>query len=216
VSVNVGGVREVVWRGRSVRTGIWKSSVGDRAVQIEGVNLVGDDQADRHAHGGPNKAVYAYALEDHTYWHDAEGIPVEHGRFGENLTTEGMDLRTAVIGARWRVGTALLEVAQPRHPCFKLGIRMADADFPQRFLAAGRLGAYLRIIQPGVVRAGDEIRVERQPRHGVTLHDAWRALGDDALARALLDVPELAPGWRQTILARLAAREADGTSRIDA
>jgi len=156
-SVNVGPVRTTTWRGRPERTGIWKVPTADR-IAVEGVNLVGDDQADRRLHGGPDKAVYAYAVEDYGWWRASVG-PLEPGTFGENLTTSGIDLNSARVGDRWRIGTAQLEVAQPRTPCFKLGIRMGDDDFPRRFREAGRPGVYLRIVEPGHLQAGDAIEV---------------------------------------------------------
>jgi MOSC domain-containing protein YiiM len=124
VSVNVGRPRTVEWRGHEVTTAIWKEPVSG-PVALAGVNLDGDDQADRRVHGGPDKAVYAYAAEDYAWW--SEHLrPIAPASFGENLTTEGIDLTACHIGDRWRVGSAVLEVAQPRQPCFKLGIRMAD------------------------------------------------------------------------------------------
>jgi MOSC domain-containing protein YiiM len=197
LSVNVGAVRELEWRGEVVRTGIWKEPVGDRAVAVRGVNLDGDDQGDRVVHGGPDKAVYAYAIEDYRYWRDEEGIETHAALFGENLTVQGLDLRAALVGERWRVGTALLEVAQPRLPCYKLGIRMGDERFPKRFLAVARLGAYLRIIEEGEVRAGDLITVTARPDHGVTLGLMVESLHDRAKAAALLAAPQLPARWRR-------------------
>jgi MOSC domain-containing protein YiiM len=162
-------VREILWRERVVRTAIWKYPVGDRGIRLRGVNLIGDDQADRRVHGGPDKAVYAYAVEDYRYWADHEGIATSPGLFGENLTVQGLDLGSALIGEWWRIGTALLQVAQPRLPCFKLGVRLADPRFPKRFLAVRRLGAYLRILEEGEVRAGDAIRVLRHADCRVSL-----------------------------------------------
>jgi MOSC domain-containing protein YiiM len=197
VSVNVGAVREVEWQGERVRTGIWKAPVGDRPVVVRGVNLDGDDQADRTVHGGPDKAVYAYAVEDYAHWREAEGVATEPGLFGENLTVQGLDLREAVVGERWRVGSALLEVAQPRLPCFKLGIRLGDARFPKRFLAVGRPGAYLRIVEPGEVRTGDAVRVLDRPTHGVTLALVAASVQDPALRPRLLAAPQLPAFWRR-------------------
>jgi MOSC domain-containing protein YiiM len=176
-SVNVGAVREILWRERVVRTGIWKHPVGERAIRVRRVNLDGDDQADRALHGGPDKAVYAYAAEDYRYWADHEGIATSPGLFGENLTVQGLDLGSALAGERWRVGTALLEVAQPRLPCFKLGVRLDNPRFPKRFLAVGRFGAYLRVLEEGEVRAGDAIRVLRRPECGISL----RAMAESRL-----------------------------------
>ncbi|HEU4631568.1 MAG TPA: MOSC domain-containing protein [Gemmatimonadaceae bacterium] len=197
LSVNVGAVRELEWRGEVVRTGIWKEPVGERAIAVRGVNLDGDDQADRVAHGGPDKAVYAYAMEDYRYWREEEGLETHAALFGENLTVQGLDLRAALVGERWRVGTALLEVAQPRLPCYKLGIRVGDARFPKRFLAVARLGAYLRIIEEGEVRAGDAITVTVRPHHGVTLGLMVESLHDREKGAALLAAPQLPARWRR-------------------
>src|SRR3954451_18151906 len=131
-SVNVGAVQALQVEGRSVRTAIWKSPVEGR-VELRGVNLSGDDQADRTVHGGPDKAVYAYAWEDIEWWEQELGAQLEPAPFGENLTTRGLPVSGAVIGERWTVGSTLLEVAQPRLPCFKLGVRMGDERFPRRF-----------------------------------------------------------------------------------
>jgi MOSC domain-containing protein YiiM len=186
LSVNVGAVREILWRERVVRTAIWKYPVGDRAIRLRGVNLVGDDQADRMAHGGPDKAVYAYAVEDYRYWAEHEGIATSPGLFGENLTVEGLDLRSALVGERWRIGTALLQVAQPRLPCFKLGLRLADPRFPKRFLSVGRFGAYLRILEEGEVCAGDTVRVRRHADCRVSLQAMAEALIHPTRSASLL------------------------------
>ena len=142
---------------------------------MRGVNLAGDDQADRRVHGGPDKAVYSYAIEDYAWWSAELGVDIDAATFGENLTTEGIDLSACVIGTRWQVGSATLEVAQPRQPCFKLGMRMGDADFVDQFDEAGRPGAYLRIIENGEIGAGDPIVVGEAPAHGLTIDDLRRA-----------------------------------------
>ena len=195
-SVNVGQVREVSWHGRRIRTGIWKSPIDGPSVMVRGVNLDGDDQADRRVHGGPDKAVYAYTEEDYLFWQQAEGLTVTPGLFGENLTVRGLELRDVLVGERWRIGSAELEVAQPRLPCYKLGIRMGDDDFPRRFEEAGRMGAYLRIITEGVVAPGDRIEVIARPEHGVTLRSMIEALGDRERLRGLLRAKELPAYWR--------------------
>ena len=197
VSVNVGAPRDVEWFGRTVRTAIGKEPVAGR-VAVRGVNLDGDDQADRRVHGGADKAVYAYAAEDYAWWSDELGETVRPGMFGENLTTEGIDLGAAVVGERWAVGTAVLEVAQPRQPCFKLGIRMGDAAFRDRFASADRPGAYLRIVTEGDVGAGDVIEVVHRPDQGLTVLDIVRTAADPTPERlgALLAVPDVPEGWR--------------------
>lgn len=197
VSVNVGAPRAVEWGGRTVVSAIWKSPVAGR-LPVRGVNVAGDDQADRRVHGGTHKAVYAYAGEDLRWWSDELGRVLAPGTFGENLTTEDVDVGGAVVGERWQVGTTLLEVSEPRIPCGKLGMRMGDERFPRRFAAAGRPGAYLRIVREGEVGAGDAVEVLSRPSHGLRVADVAAAYhdGDPALVRALVDVPQLSESWR--------------------
>jgi MOSC domain-containing protein YiiM len=197
VSVNVGRPRAVERDGKPASTAIWKTPVAGR-VRAQGVNLEGDEQADREVHGGYDKAVYAYAIEDTRWWETALGRTIGPGGFGENLTVEGLDLLAAVVGERWTAGTTVLEVSQPRLPCWKLGLRMGDPRFPQRFTRAGRPGAYLRIIEPGDLGASDAVRVTSRPDHGVTIGDVWRVYHRDrGDAGALLEVPQLSVSWRE-------------------
>ena len=147
LSVNVGRPREVIWRGKSVTTGIYKEPVEGR-VPIRALNLDGDRQADLRVHGGLDKAVYAYP---------SEFYELGPGTFGENLTTEGLLDESVSIGDRYRVGTAELVVTQPRLPCFKLGIRMRRDEFVTEFLERGLLGFYLAVAREGEVEAGDPI-----------------------------------------------------------
>ncbi len=195
-SVNVGRARTVIWRDRPVTTAIWKDPVAG-PVAIAGVNLDGDDQADRRVHGGRDKAVYAYATEDYAWWTRELAAPLAPGTFGENLTTVGIDLTASCIGDRWHVGSAVLEVAQPRSPCFKLGIRMGDDSFPGRFEAARRPGAYLRVIVEGVVTAGDTIDVRAAEPPAVPIG----ALVADTIApdvlRRIAGDPRVPDGWRR-------------------
>ena len=195
LSVNVGRIESLVRRGRTVTTAIGKEPVAGR-VSTAGVNLVGDDQADRRVHGGPDRAVYAYAREDLDWWAGELGRALPPGAVGENLTTRGLDVTNAVIGERWRAGTLTLEVAAPRVPCYKLAIRMGDQRFQERFARAGRPGAYLRIIEHGDVAAGDPIVVADRPDHGVTVALVARAFHEEpGLAARLLDAPQLGAGW---------------------
>ena len=197
VSVNVGIPRTVTWMGRTDPTAIWKTPVSGR-ILVRGVNVAGDGQADRRAHGGPDKAVYAYAREDQEWWEATLGRPVEPGAFGENLTLAGVDVTDAVIGERWEIGTVLFEVAQPRIPCWKLGARMNDPEFPRRFSLAGRPGAYLRIISEGELGAGDEVRLVQRPDHGVTTGAVARIhLRDGTDADHLLRAPQLPSKWHE-------------------
>jgi MOSC domain-containing protein YiiM len=137
-------------------------------VAVEPDNLAGDAQADLRVHGGPDKAVYSYASEDYRWWEERLGVHLDPGTFGENLTTEGLELESAVIGEVWAVGSAILQVAQTRQPCFKLGIRMGDAGFVQEFDRARRFGVYLRVNEGGELGVGDEITLLSRPTHGMT------------------------------------------------
>ncbi|MFQ5789891.1 MAG: MOSC domain-containing protein [Acidobacteriota bacterium] len=195
LSVNVGGVRTFDYHGRSARSGIWKLPVAGRVV-ARGVNLEGDDQGDRVAHGGPDKAIYAYAVEDEKWWESELGRPLEYGVFGENLTTQGIDVTHAIVGERWRVGNTVLEVSEPRMPCWRLGVRMGDPQFPRRFTQAGRPGTYLRIVVEGDLGTGDDIQILVRPEHSLTIGDVFRIFTrHQQEAEALLSVPQMSESW---------------------
>ena len=197
LSVNVGTpVRLRTPKGREVRTAIWKQPVDGR-VRVEGVNVEGDRQADLRVHGGPDKAVYSYAREDTALWEQEVGRELGPGAFGENLTLSGVDVTNAVIGERWAIGSTLLEVSQPRFPCFKLGLRFDDPKMVKRFGQARRPGAYLRIVEEGEVGAGDAVEIVHRPDHGVTIALVYEAtFHDDTLLPRILDAPELAADLR--------------------
>jgi MOSC domain-containing protein YiiM len=197
LSVNVGTPREFEYNGRQARSAIWKAPVAGR-VAAHGVNLASDDQADRQAHGGPDKVVYAYAVEDLAWWAQEIGRPLEYGEVGENFTTEGLDVNGALVGERWAVGTTVLEVSEPRVPCWRLGVRMNDKLFPRRFTEALRPGAYLRLLVEGDVGAGDEIRVLERPDHDLTVRDVLRIYAFDRHeVGRLLAVPGMSESWRR-------------------
>src|SRR3954464_13515052 len=206
LSVNVGGVRKFEYHGSPAQSAIWKSPVGGR-VQARGVNLAGDQQADLGAHGGFDKAVYAYSVEDQRWWEGEIGRPLSPGEFGENLTTEGIDVDDALVGERWQIGSAVFEVSEPRIPCWRLGVRMEDETFPRRFSKALRPGTYLRIVGEGDIGAGDQIRVAQKPDHGLTVRDVFRIYTQDrAEAPRLLAVPQLSDAWKRWA-ARMAGSE---------
>lgn len=195
LSVNVGGIRQFDYHGRPAVSAIWKSSVMGR-VAARGVNLEGDDQADRESHGGPDKAVYAYAIEDTRWWEEVIGRSLEYGEFGENLTTERIDVTNALVGERWEIGSTVLEVSEPRVPCWRLAVRMEDNGFPRQFTKAGRPGTYLRIAVEGTLGSGDEIRVVERPDHDLTIGDVFRIFTRDREeVERLLTVPQLSSSW---------------------
>lgn len=155
VSVQVGRPRRVRWRGKTVTTGIYKEPVAGR-IMLRRFNLDGDQQADLTVHGGRDKAVYVYPSEHYSVWRtELPGTDLPYGIFGENFTTEGLDESSVYIGDRFTIGDAVVEVTQPRLPCYKLGIRFGRPDMPKRFHASGRCGFYLAVLQEGEVGAGD-------------------------------------------------------------
>ena len=185
-----------------VSTAIFKAPVGGR-VQVKGVNIAGDAQADRSVHGGPDKAVYAYAQEEIDTWEAELGRVLGGAPFGENLTTQGFDVSGAVVGERWQVGTTTLEVAQPRLPCYKLALRIGDPKFVKTFARASRPGAYLRIVEEGDIGAGDAVAVVARPAHGVTMRLIFDAiLVDPALIPEVLRASGLPPELRRWMIAR--------------
>ena len=179
ISVNVGEPRELLWMGRTVKTGIFKEAIRGR-VAVRRLNLNGDKQADLSVHGGLDKAVYLYPAEHYVYWQEEyPGMQLPWGMFGENLTTEGMLEDEVSIGDQFRVGSVELMVTQPRLPCYKLGIRFGRDDIIKRFMAAGRPGFYLRVLQEGEVGAGDTIERISRDDGEVTVSDVFRLIGKD-------------------------------------
>jgi MOSC domain-containing protein YiiM len=206
VSVNVSLPRAVEFRGGTVTTSIFKESVGGR-VLVRRLSLEGDWQADLGSHGGLNKAVYAYPLEHYAWWSQELGRDdLRPGQFGENLTLEGLKEDTVQLGDVFRVNGTLLQVTQPRYPCFKLGIKMGDPLFPRRFLASGRTGFYLRVLQEGQLGAGDSIELAERS-DGLTVRELWHLVlvdkGNLEGARLALRCPTLGPEWREPLEERL-------------
>ena len=204
-SVNVGRPEPLTSRRGAVWSAIGKRPVAGR-VRVEGVNLAGDEQADRRVHGGPDKAVYAYASEDTAWWSAQLGRDdLGPGAFGENLTLEGVDVTRAWIGERWRIGTVELEVCQPRLPCVKLGLRFRDPLMVRRFAEAARPGAYLRILAEGELGAGDAVDLLSRPAHDVTIELVSRSiLLDETLLARAATAPQLPDDLSRWMLDRAA------------
>lgn len=158
LSVNVtAGPQPLTYRGETFQTGIFKTPVAGR-VAVRPLGLAGDVQVDRRVHGGPDKAVYIYPHEHYAHWQEELGTNhFAFGQFGENLTTTGLQEDEVRMGDVFRIGSALLQVTTPREPCFKLMTKMNDFTFAKRFLASGRTGFYLRVLEEGEVGAGDPV-----------------------------------------------------------
>jgi MOSC domain-containing protein YiiM len=207
VAVSVGSPQEVEWRGRLVRTSIFKRPVS-RRVHVGRFNVDGDEQSDLAVHGGPEKAVYAYPAEHYAWWRSELSEPgLEWGGFGENLTTEGLLEADVCIGDRYRVGTLELVVTQPRTPCYKLGIRFARADMVKRFQRSGRSGFYLAVVREGEIEAGDAIEPIAQAAPRLSVADVVELHAADAANQSLLarasEHPELPASWREYFRKRL-------------
>ena len=207
ISVNVAKPKTVPWQGNEVRTGIFKEPVGGR-VKVSRLNLEGDGQADLQVHGGEDKAVYAYPAEHYPAWTAELGRRLPFGQFGENLTLEGMLEDQVRIGDVYRIGTVLFQVSQPRTPCFKLGIRMEDDTFPERFLESGRSGFYLRVLEEGVLEPGDAVHRESTAADSLTIQEVSRLRyfepPDIPGMRQAAELPALSLSWRRQLRQRLA------------
>jgi MOSC domain-containing protein YiiM len=205
LSVNVAVMRLIMINGEPVKTGIYKLPAEGR-LEVAEDGLVDDQQADLRVHGGPDKAVYAYGTEDLAWWEEELGREMEPGLLGENLTVEGLDPSQAKVGERWRAGSTLLEVSEPRLPCAKVAVKMGDPRFVRRFAKALRPGAYLRVIEPGDLGAGDEVELVARPEHAVTMEKLARiAFGERELIEEALGAEALSSGWREWLGERAAA-----------
>ncbi|HEX8769776.1 MAG TPA: MOSC domain-containing protein, partial [Acidimicrobiales bacterium] len=194
-------------RGRPVTSGIAKEPVTASHLWLDWVNLEGDAQASLDVHGGPDKAVYAYASENQASWSAEFGEKLGPASFGENLTTEGWTEDDVCIGDRWRWGEALLEVCQPRWPCYKLTIHRGRADIGRLMRANGRTGWYLRVLRAGEVPVAGPITVVERHPVGVTVrlaHEAASPQGPpDDVRRAVLALEPLADEWKDMVAERL-------------
>jgi MOSC domain-containing protein YiiM len=203
-SVNVGQTVDVPW-GQLKRTAIDKRPV-DGPVHVHEYGVGPDEIADLQHHGGPIQAVYAYAREDLATWAREIGRELRAGEFGENLTTQGVDLNLVRAGERWRVGGALLEVSGVRIPCSVFQGFLGEERWVKRFMVAGRPGAYLRVVEPGPVRAGDPIEVVETRDHDITIDVVFRAL---TTRRDLLPLLAQEPRLDAFVARRLRARSND-------
>jgi MOSC domain-containing protein YiiM len=209
LSVNLAVPRSVEGIGTS---GIDKRPAdGPVAIAVPGEGgsgVAGDEIFEKDVHGGVDQAVYAYAREDLDAWQNSLDRALSNGTFGENLTTAGVDVTGAVIGERWRIGAEVeLEVSSPRLPCNTFARWMDEPQWVKRFTARALPGAYLRVVSPGTVRAGDTVEVVHRPAHGLTIGTTFRALTiEPALLPHLIDVEELPAYMRERAARRVAAK----------
>src|SRR5271155_5419924 len=207
LSINVGLPRDVPWRGEKVHTAIWKQPVRGR-IAVRRLNVVGDGQGDLAGHGGEHRAVMVYQMDAYHYWEAQLGRnDFSYGQFGENFTVEGLPDDEVSIGDRYRIGSALFEVTQPRVTCYRVGIRMAQPAMPALLVSRHRPGFYFRVLEEGEVGAGDEITKVADGPERITVAniDALLYLPNtsrEQLTRALR-IPALSGGWRGSLQAIL-------------
>jgi ferredoxin-NADP reductase/MOSC domain-containing protein YiiM/ferredoxin len=210
LSVNVGLPRDIEWNGRTVRTAIWKSPVSGRC-RVGHLNLDGDGQGDLAGHGGEQRAVFVYQIDSYLYWEQQlRRTDFVHGQFGENFTIEGLPDDAVCIGDRYRIGSALFEVTQPRVTCYRVGIRTNEPRMPALLTSSGRPGFYFRVLQEGEVEAGDEIVKVGEAKERMTVAEINALLYSaehprDRLERAVR-IDALSAGWRASFGALLQSR----------
>ncbi len=211
LSVNVGLPRDIQWKGRTVHTGVWKNPVPGRC-RVGRLNLDGDGQGDLEGHGGEQRAVFVYQTDSYRYWQEQLkrpdlGDPKSFGQFGENFTIEGLPDDAVCIGDRYRIGSALFEVTQPRVTCYRVGIRMNEPRMAALLTSSGRPGFYFRVLEEGEVGAGDEIVKVGEAKERMTVAEINARLyfpnhPHELLERALRIEP-LSPGWHGSFEAML-------------
>src|SRR5262250_1155293 len=206
-SLNVGLPRDIEWKGRTVHTGIWKDPVPGRR-RVGRLNLRGDGQGDLAGHGGEQRAVFVYQIESYRYWQERlKRTDFVHGQFGENFTIEGLSDDAVCIGDRYQIGSALLEVTQPRVTCYRVGMRMNEPRMPALLTSSGRPGFYFRVLREGEVGAGDEIVKMGEAKERMTIVEINALLYSpkhprDRLERAVR-IEALSPGWHASFEALL-------------
>ena len=198
LSINITSVvHQGEWTGSEGRTGIDKRSVSG-PIDFKNNGVAGDRIIDTNVHGGYDQAVYAYAKEDAQWWEKEIGEKISAGRFGENLTTEGIDVNAALVGEKWKIGSVILEVSQPRIPCRVFAGFWKRATLIKDFTQAGRPGAYLRIIQEGIAQAGDSIEVIYKPDHSISIKDLFSAKsGERSKINEIKVVPQLSTEFKE-------------------
>jgi ferredoxin-NADP reductase/MOSC domain-containing protein YiiM len=217
LSVNVGLPRDIAWKGRTVHTGVWKDPVQGRR-RVRRLNLDGDGQGDLAGHGGEHRAVFVYQIEAYRYWQDElRRTDFVYGQFGENFTVEGLPDDGVFIGDRYRIGSALFEVTQPRVTCYRVGIRMKEPRMAALLTSSGRPGFYFRVLEEGEVGAGDEIVKVEEGEARMSVAEINALLYSpphprDRLERAL-QIAALSPGWRSSFTALLSSRS-DGNAGL--
>jgi len=216
LSVNVGLPRDIEWKGRTVRTAIWKDPIQGRC-RVRRLNLEGDGQGDLAGHGGEQRAVFVYQHESYGYWQEQlKRTDFVYGQFGENFTIEGLPDDAVCIGDRYQIGSAVFEVTQHRVTCYRVGIRMNEPRMPALLTSSGRPGFYLRVLQEGEVGAGDSIEKVGESENRMTVAEINALLYSPNHSRERLEhalrIGALSPGWRSSFEALLRSQSSSAQS----
>ena len=216
-SVNIGKITELNHANGTVKSGIFKTPT-EKIITITHNGINGDAQADLKAHGGPDKIICVYPAEHHDWWHKELNINFQSGYAGENFTTKGLIEDLVCIGDQYQIGAAILEVSQPRQPCYKLAARHGDKSIAKKVQQAGKTGFYFRCIQAGDVQAGDEIELIQRPNPEFTIQNANHLMHIDKmnieLMQKYIHLKELSQSWKQYFDKRIKTMIVDSDSHI--
>jgi len=212
ISTNISKSKTVFYNGKHIKTGIFKVPTCDEVI-IEKMNIIGDEQADLVYHGGGHKAVYAFSFNHYDYWkEELENNNLSNGMFGENFTISNFSEKNVNIGDQFRIGTALLEVSQPRVPCFKLAIALGNKDVLKLFTQHYCTGVYFRVLEPGIAKTGDTVAVAKKSTHDISIKKLFQAyfdknyVGSENILLEALALNELAPEWQEKLKKRLSIK----------
>lgn len=176
VSTNLSKPKTVFWKGKPVQTGIFKEPV-DVPIELGEHDVIGDSVIDRKYHGGKYQACYLYSADHYDFWKkEFPSTNMPYGMFGENITVEGLDEKDLFIGAKYQLGTAVVQVSQPREPCFKLGIRFGDQTVLKKMINSGYCGTYVKVLKPGKVRTGDSFELIENQTEGLSIAEVFNMI----------------------------------------
>ena len=209
-TVNIGQRQKVNWRGKQVETGIFKYPV-DGSIALEKEDVVGDAVVDRRYHGGIDKACYLYSADHYSYWQEAfPEVKWQPGMMGENVTIEGLSEKRIQIGDIYALGDALVQVSQPRQPCFKLGIRVGTQKIIKSFINQPYPGVYVKVIRPGAVQAGDSFELRERLHNSIGLLEVWDLIYaqeyDEELMKFAVDFQHLADACQETLRKKMRSK----------
>ncbi|MBW1298158.1 MOSC domain-containing protein [Aquimarina litoralis] len=206
ISTNIGEPQTISWRGKEVKTGIYKYPV-DEPIFLDKEDVKGDHVIDRRVHGGVDKACYLYAAEHYPYWKEKyPDLDWNYGMFGENLTVLGLDERIVTIGSIYDLGEAVVQVTQPRQPCYKLGVRFGTQTVLKQFIQALLPGVYVRVLTSGLVKKDDVLVPKELHEDGISIQDMYKLFYDqnshEALAKKAINDPFVTVNNKKNILNR--------------